>query len=218
MTFPSGKTVSFGKDADGKMAADESNLCIMCHQGRSSTPTLNKALAAYKDTEAPDPKIRFTNIHYFAAGATLFGTEVQGAYEFDGQTYNGFNAKHPLNKCKDCHDVHALNVKTDACAACHSAASDPKDPATYRMDPTDWNGNGNTTEGVKEEIAGFADKLYAAIQAYAKGKGTPIVYDAASYPYFFVDKNEDGKADVDDKGAAIAYNAFTPTLLKAAYN
>jgi len=33
-----------------------------------------------------------------------------------------------------------------------------------------------------------------------------------------VDKDGDGKADVDDKGAAIGYNAWTPNLLKAAYN
>ena len=78
VTFPSGATVSFGgKDADGNFVADESNLCMECHQGRSSTPTVNKALAG-KDPETVDPKIAFSNIHYFAAGATLFGTEVQG--------------------------------------------------------------------------------------------------------------------------------------------
>ena len=93
-----------------------------------------------------------------------------------------------------------------------------QDPDTYRMDPTDYDGDGDVTEGIKAEIDAFAERLYAAIQAYAKDKGTPIVYDVVAYPYFFVDANEDGKADVDDKGAAIGYNAFTPTLLKAAYN
>ncbi len=48
--------------------------------------------------------------------------------------------------------------------------------------------------------------------------GTPIVYDPAAYPYFFVDKDEDGKGDVDDKGAGVRYNAWTPNLLRAAYN
>jgi hypothetical protein len=218
VVFPSGATVSLGgKDADGKFVADESNLCILCHQGRSSTVTVNAALQG-KDPETVDPKITFSNIHYFAAGATLFGTEVQGGYEFDGQKYVGYNSKHPLNKCKDCHDVHALNVKVEACAACHGSATDPKDPDTYRMDPTDYNGNGDTKEGIKAELATFEERLYAAILAYAKGKGTPIVYDEASNPYFFVDANEDGKPDVDDKGAAIRYNAWTPTLLRAAYN
>jgi hypothetical protein len=86
------------------------------------------------------------------------------------------------------------------------------------MDPTDYNGNGDVKEGIKAEIDSFAERLYAAIQVYAKGKGTPILYDAAAYPYFFVDANEDGQADKDDKGVAISYNAWTPTLLKAAYN
>jgi hypothetical protein len=218
VTFPSGAKVTFGgKDADGNPVADDSNLCLMCHQGRSSTVTVNNAMKG-KDPETVDPKISFSNIHYFAAGATLFGTEVKGAYEFDGKTYVGFNAKHPLNKCKDCHEVHALEVKVEACTACHSSASDPKDPATYRMDPTDWNGNGDTKEGVKAEIATFGERLYTALQAYAKAKGTPIVYDVSSNPYFFVDMNEDGKADVDEKGAKIRYNAWTPTLMEAAYN
>ncbi len=42
VVFPSGKTVSFGgKDADGKFIADDSNLCILCHQGRESTLSVN---------------------------------------------------------------------------------------------------------------------------------------------------------------------------------
>jgi hypothetical protein len=218
VTFPSGATVSFGgKDADGNFVADESNLCMECHQGRSSTVTVNKALLD-KDPETVDPKIAFSNIHYFAAGATLFGTEVQGAYEYDGQKYVGYNSKHPLNKCKDCHDVHALTVKVEACAACHGGAADPKDPATFRMSTTDFNGNGDVKEGIKSELDTFAERLYAAIQAYAKDKGTPIIYDVAANPYYFVDANEDGKADLDDKGTPVRYNAWTPTLLKAAFN
>jgi hypothetical protein len=217
VTFPSGATVSLGgKDADGNFVADDSNLCMECHQGRSSTVQVDKALSG-KDPNTPDPSIRFTNVHYFAAGATLFGSEVQGAYQYEGKDYVGYNSKHPLNKCANCHEVHALEVKVEACVACHGGSSDPNDPATYRLDTTDYNGNGDTTEGIKAETDSFAERLYAAIQAYAKDKGTPIVYDAASYPYFFVDANEDGVADTSDSGSA-SYNAFTPELLKAAYN
>ena len=64
----------------------------------------------------------------------------------------------------------------------------------------------------------FRVALYAEIQKYAEAKGTPVVYDAASYPYFFVDADKDGKADKNDKGANISYTAWTPNLLKAAYN
>lgn len=218
VTFNSKATVSFGgKDADGKFVADESNLCMMCHQGQSSTTTVNNALTD-KDPETPDSSIRFSNIHYFAAGATLFGTEVKGGYEFEGQTYAGFNAKHPVNKCADCHDVHALEVKVEICTACHSTSADPQNPDTYRIDPTDWDGDGDTKEGVKDEIAAFGERLYAAIQAYATAKGTPIIYDALAYPYFILDANGDGQGDVNDQGGLVGYNAWTPTLLKAAYN
>ena len=64
--FPSGKTVSFGgKDADGNFVADDSNLCIACHQGRESTASVNAALRG-KDADTVDAKISFKNIHYFA--------------------------------------------------------------------------------------------------------------------------------------------------------
>lgn len=212
VTFPSGATLTFG---EGK----ESNLCIVCHQGRSSTPTVNRALGD-KPADTVDDTIRFSNIHYFAAGATIFGNDAQGAYVFDGKEYVG---PHPHVaqagfECKSCHDVHALNVKVETCAGCHGGSSDPTDPDTYRIDATDWDGDGDTTEGVKSEIASFGERLYAGLQAYAKDKGTPLVYDSHSYPYFFVDADENGEPDVNAEGGLVGYNAWTPNLLKSAYN
>jgi len=212
VTFPSGAVLTFGEGADA-------NLCITCHQGRSSTTTVNRALGD-KEADTVDDTIRFSNIHYFAAGATVFGTEAQGAYEFDGNDYVGQH-KHLTDfslNCTSCHDVHALEVKVESCAACHGNSSDPNDPDTYRIDETDWDGDGDVTEPVKDEIASFGTALYAAVQAYAKEKGTPIVYDAHTNPYFFVDADEDGVADVDADGAAVRYAAWTPNLLKSAYN
>jgi hypothetical protein len=212
VSFPGGARLTFGE-------AKESNLCMLCHQGRSSTVTVNRALGD-RPADTVDDKIAFSNIHYFAAGATVFGNDAQGAYQFDGKKYVGLHphvAQAGL-ECKSCHDVHALEVKVDTCAGCHAGASDPKNPDTFRMDATDWDGDGNTTEGVKDEIAAFGERLYAAIQAYAKDKGTPIVYDSLTHPYFFVDKDENGEVDVDAEGAAVRYNAFTPNLLRAAYN
>ncbi len=50
VVFPSGKTVSFGgKDADGAFIADDSNLCILCHQGRESTLSVNNALTGKEE-------------------------------------------------------------------------------------------------------------------------------------------------------------------------
>jgi hypothetical protein len=214
VVFPSGKTVSFGgKDADGAWVADESNLCILCHQGRESTTSVNNALRGKEDDTA-DPTISFKNIHYLGAGATLFGADAAGAYQYTDKAYVGQN-QHPLGKCKDCHDVHALQVKEEACAACHG----DKQPEDIRMQATDWDGDGDTTEGVKGEIDTLAEALYAEIQKYAEATaGKPILYDGHSNPYFFVDADKDGKIDKDDKGANIRYNAWTPRLLRAAFN
>ena len=219
--FPNGAQLTFStkKDDKGNLIPEDANLCIECHQGRESTVTVNSYLSG-KPADTVDAKITFKNVHYFAAGATLFGTQAQGAYEYANQKYVGYNATHPLNKCTDCHDVHALNVKADACKACHTNVNGVADLENIRMttDTTDWNGNGDTTEGVYKEIDGFRAALYAGIQKYAATKaGTPIVYDAASYPYFFV-ADKDGNKAKNDKGAFISYNAFTPRLLEAAYN
>ena len=205
VTFPSGATVSFGgKDADGNFVADDSNLCIECHQGRSSKPSVDKALTG-KDSDTPDAKIRFTNIHYFAAGATIFGADVQGAYMYDGKDYVGQNMHASddgkMNKCADCHDVHALEPKVEACETCH----DTTDPKAIRESDVDYDGDGDVTEGIYGEVETLKEALYAAIQTYAEGTGNPIEYNANAYPYFF---GADGKS----------YTAFTPRLLKAAYN
>jgi len=205
VVFPSGKTVSFGgRDADGNFLPDDSNLCISCHQGRESTTSMNNALKGL-EPDTVSAKIRFKNIHYFAAGATIFGADAQGAYMYEGKDYVGQNMHASpdgkLNKCKDCHDVHALQPKTDQCAACH----DTTDPTTIRKSDIDYDGDGNITEGIKGEVDTLAEALYAQMQTYAEQHGGAIKYDGLTYPYFF---------DADGKG----YAAWTPRLLKAAFN
>jgi hypothetical protein len=205
VTFPSGAVISFGgKDADGNFTMDNSNTCILCHQGRSSTPTVNRALGS-KDLDTVDTSIRFSNIHYFAAGATLFGADAQGAYMYDGKEYVGQNMHASdtgrLNKCQDCHDVHALEPKVEACQTCH----DTTDPTAIRENDVDYDGDGDITEGMKGEIDTLTEALYAEIQKYAEDKGGTIEYNSHRHPYFF---------DAEGKG----YAAFTPRLLKAAFN
>ena len=69
------------------------------------------------------------------------------------------------------------------------------------------------------EIYTLHEELYTAIQQYAQDvTGTPIVYSDAAYPYFFIDKNENGTADPDEAAFPNRFNTWTPRLLKAAYN
>ena len=218
VTFPSGKTVSLGgQDADGKFVADDSNLCILCHMGRESTTSVNNALRG-KEDDTVDAKISFKNIHYFAAGATLLGGDVQGAYQYGGKEYLGQNTEHPLNKCQECHDVHALEPKVETCANCHDGAK-PEDTRGL-SDTVDYDGDGDATEGTKGEIETLAETLYAEIQKYAEAKaGMPIVYSSAAYPYFFADADKDSKPDKNANGQNVNYNGnWTPRLLRAAFN
>ena len=63
------------------------------------------------------------------------------------------------------------------------------------------------------------EKLYAAIQAYAKDvTKQPIVYTPDANPYFFIDTNGNGKADEDEANSDNRYADWTPRLLRAAYN
>jgi hypothetical protein len=224
VTMPSGKVVTFG---DG----EDSNLCLQCHQGRESKASVDKTIASfnatdmdavpapYKNDQGKDIFLGFKNIHYFPAGVTIFGTEAQGAYEFDGKTYAGMST-HAVTKCTDCHEVHALEVKMTAeekgCTMCHAGVTDP---TAIRMTAADYDGDGNTTESVNDEISGLREALYKQIQAYTKAKGIDgIAYSAVAYPYWFADKDGDGKGDKDDKGASVRYSTWTPNLLKAAFN
>jgi hypothetical protein len=119
--------------------------------------------------------------------------------------------------CLACHDQHSGSVKIETCATCHTGVTDP---GTIRFvnDTTDWNGNGNVTESMEEEIAGLQEALYAQIQKVATDNGKPIAYSAASYPYFFIDTNGNGTVDADEAISANKYISWTPLLLEAAYN
>lgn len=208
VTFPSGAKLAFEGNTDA-------NLCLNCHQGRESTVSVNRVVAGLGLDEISD-KVTFRNVHYFAAGASLFGTEAKGAYEFEGKEYNGqFMHVDGFATCVDCHDTHALTVNTGACTGCHQV----EDPALIRFeDPAiDYDGDGDTTEGLAGEIATMEEALLVEIQSYAATTaGVPIVYDAHAYPYFFIDANADG---VKDEGDTERYaGTWTPRMLFGAYN
>jgi len=210
--FPSGAEVSFGEAAD-------SNLCLECHQGRASTVSVNSAVAGM-DSDAVNPDQGFINVHYYVAGATLFGTEVQGAYEYDGQTYNGrFAHVGNYSTCVQCHDAHALEVKVQDCAMCHPGTETEEDLGAIRMGGADFDGDGDASEGIKGEIDTLLTSVYTTIQDVASATGAPIVYDSHTYPYFMKDTNGNGVVDEGEASYGNQYKgSFTPRLLKAAYN
>ncbi len=221
-TFPSGAVVDTGDNT--------SNLCITCHQGRESKVSVDKAIAtagAQDEDAVPKnaqglPALGFLNVHYFAAGATLFGTQAKGAYEYDGKAYDGkFSHVSQFQDCNDCHDVHSQEVRVPSCSACHAGVALVEDLSKVRMagSTEDYDGDGDVSEGIWHELQGLRSRLYAAIQQYAKEVvGVGVVYEPDAYPYFFQDTNGNGEADPQEVTFANRFVAFTPRLLKAAYN
>jgi hypothetical protein len=210
--FPSGARLSFGDGVD-------SNLCLLCHQGRESTVSVNRLIGDTGPDEQSE-SLRFLNVHYFAAGATRFGTEAKGAYEYEGQTYLGFFPHvDGFQQCTQCHSTHQLTVQVQACSGCHPTVKSAEDLQTIRMSTEDFDGDGDATEGLAQELATYQEALYAALNAYAaETTGTGIVYSPTAYPYFFADTNGNGEADPDEVNSDNAFNNWTPRLLRAAYN
>lgn len=213
VTFPSGAVLTLGKkEAD--------NLCLNCHQGRESTVSVNNAIkAAGVDANTVSDKLTFRNVHYFAAGASLFGTEAKGAYEYEGKQYNGrFLHEEPFQTCSDCHDTHALRIQLKECTRCHENIKAPSD-IRGKDNKVDYNGNGKTDEPIAAEIATLREELLKRIYAYAtKTAGASIVYESHTHPYWYIDTNSNGQPDADEIKAENRFVKWTPNLLRAAYN
>jgi len=122
-----------------------------------------------------------------------------------GKTYLGRN-KHveAFSNCSQCHAVHKLKVQIQACDGCHQGVKTQEDLKTIRMSTTDYDGDGDTKEGIAGKVGTFQDALYAAMQQYAaKVLKAPIVYETTEHPYSFKDTNGNGKVD---PGEAVAEN------------
>ncbi len=208
--FPSGLEVT-AEDSDN-------NLCLNCHQGRESTVSVNNHIGDAADDDVTEG-LGFRNVHYFAAGATRYGDEAQGAYQYDGKEYAGYYDHANVNSCTDCHDTHNLTVDWEGCVECHEEVETEEDLVNIRYFFTDYDGNGDDEEGVAFEIDSMRETLYAAIQDYALNTvGTGILYDSHSYPYFFVDTDGNGEIDEGEANFGNRYSSWTPRLLRAAYN
>ncbi len=226
VTFPSGVLVEeLGNEA----------ICMQCHQARSSNTTvsgyIDAAIAAATgafDDDTISSKLRFSNSHYAVAGATNMGTVAKGGAEYPGQTYDArFAHVDGYNACSTCHDPHTLKVKLDHCSTCHTDAgntsywggiADPKNIRFFASWLTDYDGDGDTTEGIYYEIDTLKHTLWDKISAYAlKIAGVGIV-QGDGYPYFFKDTNGNGVADAAEQERANAFSAFTVRLTRALFN
>lgn len=217
VTFPSGAEVeNLGGEA----------RCMTCHQGRSHGGTVDEKIAELGLTESPDTsstELGFTNIHYYPAAATLYAAEAGGGYEYADKVYDWrFRHVSDIDSCTDCHDAHSLEVKVDTCGECHTGVSTAEDLPGIRMMASfasDYDGDGNTTEGIRHEIRGLADLLLGTLQTYATDQGlNAICYSSSAYPYWFTDTDADGSCDDTEASYSNAYAAWTPRLLKGAYN
>ena len=206
------------------MGLGDESRCMQCHQGRHSTVSVNASIEDAGLTDSPDEvseDLGFSNIHYYAAAATQYGTMAKGGYEYDGKVYDSrYDHVEGYNTCDSCHDSHTLEVKLEECTECHTDVASVEDFGDVRMAGSlvDYDGDGDMEEGINGEIEGLREMLMTAMQAYANEvTGTPIAW-ASSYPYFFIDTNGDGEASEDEAVYPNGYNAWSPRLAKAAYN
>ena len=190
--------VNFAGGASVDSGHNDTNLCMTCHQGRESTASVNKALSG-RAADVPDPKIAFVHVHYYPAGATLYGTEARVAYEYEGRSYAGLFGHVPgMNTCTACHDAHRGELQAEKCGACHQ---------------------GGKPEARARAIERQKSELYAAIQQYARAVGgAPIAFSPEASPYWYADRNGNGRIDPDELNPANSYKAYTPRLLQAVYN
>ncbi|MEZ4438518.1 MAG: Ig-like domain-containing protein [Polyangiaceae bacterium] len=214
--FPSGEIV----DHVGKEA-----VCMNCHQGRSSKDDVDQAIldAGSPGEDTPDMNLGFLNIHYYSAAATLNAGRVRGGYQYDTEVYDWrFRHVPGYDSCVGCHDPHSLEVKVDKCAGCHQGVTTVDDLKDIRMIVSkgeDYDGDGDTNEGIYHEIETLKMLLVTAIQTYTVEEGFgDICYDELAYPYWFNDTNQNGVCDGDEAQFANSWKTWTPRLMKAAYN
>jgi hypothetical protein len=181
----------------------ESN-CMECHQGRASTVQVDEAVAGL-DPDTVETDLSLPNLHNQAPGATQYGVEAVGGYEYEGKTYlPRYQHVAGFNTCITCHDAHLLQVPVETCSACHLGVKTAEDLPHIRTSRTDFDGDGDVAEGLASEIATVQGYLWRSMQLYAaftEGAEFILLEDGR-----FVDK--DGES----------YATWTPRLLKAAYN
>lgn len=188
--------------------------CVTCHEGRSAGVNVVKATADMPDDEV-NAELRFINPHYFIGASVSLGGYGGIGYQYPGKAYSGrFLHAKPVATCVSCHDPHTLKIDAATCLTCHTTG----EPEDIRIERFSFDGSGDTTKGIHDDIVANADLLLKTMRDYAVTvAGTAMVYNGSRYPYFFADANGDEVAD-EAEGQPVAYNTWTPRLLKATFN
>lgn len=197
---------------------------MTCHQGRASGADVDKQIAAAAVTsdDQVSSALKFTNIHYYPAAATLFAGRAKGGYQYSGQVYDvRFRHVDGVNTCIGCHDPHSTKIRFDVCSGCHTGVTSVEDAHKIRMMSSvgiDYDGDGNTTEGIYDELRGMRDKVLAGVSQYGKEHGTPICYAVETYPYWFIDGDGDGACSAVEAVTDNGFKSWTARLVRATYN
>jgi uncharacterized protein YgfB (UPF0149 family) len=207
-------------------------VCAQCHQGRESTASVNARIAS-SATGGLDDVIgtgTFINPHYLGAAGTMFGADAKMWAEYPGKIYSGRMEHGGKASCTFCHDPHTGHLPADSqiaakCGTCHfneagAAVSSLLELEEVRQFGYEGDIDGDEIEeSLKEEIEGLEVVLYAKMQEYAASTGTAICYNGGAHPYFFIDTDASGgECSASESVSANSFKAFTPRLLRAAFN
>jgi hypothetical protein len=212
--YPSGITIASDDDV--------SNMCSTCHRGLESMATIDSKIAA--------STFEFRNVHYLPAGAILQGSVARVGYEYLGKSYAAA-LTHAVpdptgSQCTFCHDPLSTNhsfLASDAFASpggcgstCHAGVSNIESIRITHS--ADYDGDGNSTEPLNDEVSTLSAALLAQIKVAASAGGEDICYSEFQYPYFLVDTNGNGECDGLEINRNNAYSDWTAALMKAAHN
>lgn len=212
VVFASGKIVS-------NSGAD--SVCLICHQGNSDSGAVDAAiLASGVADDVIDSNLSFVDVHNGPAGALTYGGLIRGGYQYPTQVYDiRYNHVDGFSACVDCHDPHSLDVDINRCAICHPDSANLRAIRVLQTSRVDYDGDTNIDEGVFYEIDTLKVQLLASITAYVgETAGADICYAPDLGPYYFVDLDTSGSCEANETVPTNSYSAWTPRLLRAAYN
>jgi predicted CXXCH cytochrome family protein len=190
------------------------NVCATCHSGRTAKSSIDAAIAA--------DNLGFRNVHNAPAAAVRNGSTSRMGYEYDDKIYSGFLVHDSRTQCTGCHDPVATNhtFKVEdawdaVCTTCHFDQTGPRDVRIAHLQ--DYNGNGDVSETLAEELEVLSTELLAAISGFA---ADPVCYSPDVYPYWFVAQSApvNGLCGSEDTTYDSQFTEWTPELMKATHN